>query len=67
MSNEKSTLQKLEEKFEKARNNPDKRDAAEKSQIGELALDSESSNKHKQIHRDYADPAETLLRGKRRN
>jgi hypothetical protein len=40
MSEQKSTLQELEEKFEKKRNNPDKRDAAEKAPTGEVLLDS---------------------------
>lgn len=35
MSEQKSTLQELEEKFENKRNDPDKRDAAEKVLTGE--------------------------------
>ena len=35
MSEQKSTLQELEEKFENKRNDPDKRDAAEKVPTGE--------------------------------
>ena len=36
MSEQKSTLQELEKKFEEKRNNPDKRDPAEKAPTGEV-------------------------------
>jgi len=40
MSEQKSTLQELEKKFKTKRNNPDKRDAAEKAPTGEVLLHS---------------------------
>ncbi len=53
MAHQKTALQELEERAEKKRNNPDKRDAAEKSPTGEVFHNSNKDpNAYKEIHGD---------------